>query len=395
MSYQTDELLPTDINELPPARQRHIRRQPRLASPAERQILLESLVKQTAPDPSFFLRAFFGALATAGALYSGKLALLIIALVALPFNAPLFGLALSAVTNKGKHASQSLVSLLILVGFLFSAGALAGWLQPEPFIDRLSIYHFSSLYWLILLILSTSTLLIVLFLIRQGQPPQGLATLFSFSHVFPFAIAGFGLTSKQFYLWEGAGLVSLTYLFIAFFLVMFAFLIFGFPPKDKFGWLIGFAVLMLALASASFSFHITQRNTQKYQILYQPTPNAVKTLSPTLTTDQTILVQTPTTKPTLSPTQTVSITPVHTKTNVPTAQPTPFWGTVKSETGALIRESPSFDGKVLSTVNNNDLVEVLGNITSQEGTLWYNVQTKTGVIGWLLGSLLIHASPTP
>jgi hypothetical protein len=50
MSLPSSEPLPEDINDLPPARQRHIRRLPRSATPAERQILLDSLVELSAPS---------------------------------------------------------------------------------------------------------------------------------------------------------------------------------------------------------------------------------------------------------------------------------------------------------------------------------------------------------
>ena len=99
MSLPTNERIPNDINELSPTRQRHIRRQPRSGSEAERQILLESIAKLTEPTPAFFFRAFLGALAVGSALYFKSPALLIVAIVTLPFNNPLFGLAFFPITT--------------------------------------------------------------------------------------------------------------------------------------------------------------------------------------------------------------------------------------------------------------------------------------------------------
>ena len=53
MSLPSSQPLPDDINELTPARQRHLRRMPRSASPAERDILMESLLSLTATAIGF------------------------------------------------------------------------------------------------------------------------------------------------------------------------------------------------------------------------------------------------------------------------------------------------------------------------------------------------------
>lgn len=396
MSLPSSERLPNDIIELPPARQRHIRRQPRSASIAERQLLLDSLIKLTAPTPAFFLRTLLGALATGGALYMNNPAILIIAIVALPFNAPLFGLALYPITLKGKHAVKSAISLLILLIFTFGAGALAGWLQPPLFFDRLSLYHFSALYWLYLVILGGSSLLSVLVLLRQGHLPGGMGVLLAYTQLLPFAVVGFGLTNGQPLLWTGALFVSLTHLGLGLIIALIGFLILGFPPRKIWGWLLGVLTLLVTAALIAISLVYTIDNTpQPEQASPAPTQIAISTSSPTQ-----ISINTATSLPTmvtLTATWTASPTPtdIPTATVTPTPEPTSYWGVVNTAQGAIIRENPSTDAQIITYTNNADLIEILGEETAPNGARWFNVRTTSGEIGWLLGSLVATQTPTP
>jgi hypothetical protein len=398
MSLPSSERLPSDINELPPARQRHIRRQPRSASIAERQLLLDSLIRLTAPTPSFFLRTLLGALATGLALYTNNPAILIIAIVALPFNAPLFGLALCPITLKGKNAVKSAISLLILLIFTFGAGALAGWLQSPPYIDRLSLYHFSALYWLYLLILAASSLLSVLVLLRQGHLPGGMGVLLAYTQLLPFAVVGFGLTNGQQPLWIGALFVSLTHLGIGLIIAMIGFLILGFPPRKTWGWLLGILTLMATAALIAFSLMFTLDNTPQVEsVSPSPTHISISALTPSPPASS---VDNPTSMPT-SATPTLTSTPSSTPTNIPsatvtpTSEPTTFWGVVEVEEGAVIRENPSTDAPIVTYANNADLIEILGEETAADGARWFNVRTTSGEVGWLLGSLVATQTPTP
>jgi uncharacterized membrane protein len=398
MSLPSSERLPSEINELPPARQRHIRRQPRSASIAERQLLVDSLIKLTAPTPSFFLRTLLGALATGGALYMNNPAILIIAIVALPFNAPLFGLALYPITLRGKHALNSAISLLILLMFTFGAGALAGWLQPPPFIDRLSLYHFSALYWLYLVILGASSLLSVLVLLRQGHLPGGMGVLLAYTQLLPFTVVGFGLTNGQLQLWTGALFVSLTHLGLGFIMAMIGFLILDFPPRKIWGWLLGILALMVTATLIAISLIYAMDQTPQIEVTSpSPTYIAISAHTPSLTESS---VNSPTFMPT-SPTPTGTFTTSPTPTDKPTAtvtptpEPTSYWGVVDTALGAIIRENPSTDAQIVTYTNNADLIEILGEETAPNGSRWFNVRTTTGEVGWLLGSLLATQTPTP
>lgn len=394
MSLPSSERLPNDINDLPPARQRHIRRQPRSVSLAERQILLDSLVRLTAPTPSFFGRAFLGALATGLAFYLFDPAILIIAIVVLPFSTPLFGLALYPITLNGRHALKSLISLTILLTLTFGAGILAGWLRTSLYPDPLSIYRFSALYWLYLTVLGASAILSATVLLRQGQIPQGLGVLLSYTLLVPFAVIGFGLTSGQSQLWTGALFVSFAHLGLTFVLAVLSFLGLGFPPKKAMGWLVTIVILMITLAVVSASLHLSSTQPVNPQVL-PPSPTRLVISSPTSPPKASATLTATPAATTAMPTATQTSSPAPSNTTTPSPEPTTSWGVVDSDIGAVIRESPGFDSPVVGYANDGVPVEILGEETPQGNTRWFQVRTESGVVGWLLGSLVNTETPAP
>jgi hypothetical protein len=394
MSLPSSERLPSDINDLPPARQRHIRRQPRSVSLAERQILVDSLIKLTAPTPAFFTQAILGALALGGALYLQNIALLIVAIVIFPFQAPLFGLALYPLTLNIKHAVKSLISLLLLILFTFGAGALAGVFQPVNYPDPLGLYRSSSLYWLDLTIVVLSAFLSALTLLRQGKAPQGMGALLSYTLLVPFAVIGFGLSNGLMSLWTGALFVGFAHLGLAAVLAVFTFVILGFPPKKALGWLVLIAALALTLAVISAGLNYSVNASQVVPpAAPSPTRLSIPSESPAPPTEPS---PTDTSTPTdLPPTATQTSSPSPASTATLTPQPVVRWGVVDSAVGAVIRGNPDFTAEIITYANNGDQIEIFGELTTLDGARWFQVLTDSGQSGWLLGSLVQTQTPAP
>lgn len=401
MSLPSSEPLPNDINELPPARQRHIRRHPRLASLAERQILLESLLQLTAPTFNFFLLSLLGALALSAAFYFNEPVIFLASIVLLPFLNPIFGLALLPTSHKFGHSLKSLVSLIVPLVFSLTAGALAAWLQKTGDINQLSLNRFGQLDWLNISFLGASIILSVLIMLREGQLPRLLGVILSYEILIPLAAAGFGFILGDANLWPGALWVGFSHLFIAIVLAIFALTLFGFFPKRLLGWLlVGIPVsisLAFIFAALYFSGALTPTITQPEPTV-TPIPVLSETPSPSLsesptpakpTTAQPTATLLPTATPSLNPTATL------TATETPTPQPTTFFVVVNSLTGAVIRENPDFTAAVIGYANDGDLLEIFDVYSPQGTSIWYQVQTVSGESGWLLGSLVNTQTITP
>ena len=400
MSLPTSEPLPTNINDLPPARQRHIRRQPRAASSAERGLLLDSLLDQTGPTLTFFLMSLLGSMIFGLSLYFNEPAFLIIGLVVFPFFSPIFALALFPHSLKVSHWIKSLISLLVPIFLTFFAGVLAGYLQKTGQINRLDAFRFSAPYWLDLAAVALSAFLCTLLLIRQGQIDRKIGILLTYEILFPVAVAGFGFPLGLSALWPEALLLGLGHLILAITVAIFSFLILSFGPTHAAGWILAILTFLLSMAILLGGFApnliglglpiasnpppiITLTNTSTIQPSPTNTPKAESSTAPTIITATTS--NTPTSNP--SPTSTIS------PSSTPSPQPTTFIIVVDSLNGLVIRESADFEAPVVGYANDGDLYEVLNQSQSDNGSFWYQVETNTGELGWLLSSLVNTQTP--
>jgi len=402
MSLPSSEPLPDDINDLPPARQRHIRRLPRSATPAERQILLDSLIELTSPTLNFFLLTLIGALALGAALYFNDPALLIVAVLVLPSLPPVFRLGLLPTTLKIGSGLKSLISILISIILTLTAGALAGWLQKEGNLSNLGVTRFSAPYWLDMSLVGGGTLLGGLILLRQGRLPQLIGAFLSYEILVPLAISGFGFVLGNAQLWPGALLIGFLHLMIAVFAAIMAFLLLGFFPKKALGWLLTMLPLALALALLGLGLNLNPRDmiaimksspTPTAIIIVSDSPDADTLSSPTLTEIPATSTLPP--SPSLSATFALSPTPTPTSTPTLTPEPTSYWGRVDSLIGGVVRETPNFEAAVITYVNDDDMIEILDAVVSEGGTRWFKVRTDSEEMGWLLSSLVITPTPTP
>lgn len=396
MSLPSSEPLPDDINELPPARQRHIRRRPQSSSLAERQILLDSVIQLTCPSLNFFLLGLLGALTIGITIYLDEPLLLLVALAILPFLTPIFALAIFPATLKWSQGFKSLISLVLLLILVFTSGVLAGWLRKTP-LTNIRLDRFFTLNWLDLAVVLIATIVAVVILLRKGSQPKLVGVLLTCEILVPLATAGLALPLGIRQLWPGALLVCFIHLGLSIIIGVITFLILGFPPKRFAGWLLILLPSALVAGMLAIKYHLNWEVKQP-ATLPSPTsmpsrlpsqtasPKAVSSYTPSLPEPTKTITHTST----VSPSPTITLTP----STTPTPLPTTYWVVVNSLTGAVLRESPDFDAPIINYVNNGDVIEIFDTMRSQDNNLWLWVRTQSGERGWLLGSLVITQTPT-
>ena len=399
MSLPSSEHLPDNIHDLPPARQRHLRRMPQAASQAEWEILLDSLLNLTGPTLEFFLLALLGAVASGAALYFNEPVLLILALALLPFNAPIFNLALLPASRKLGPALKSLISLIAPVVLSFGAGLLVGGLAPQADPAQLLLDAFNAPYWPNLAAVAGSAAFCSLVLLRQDRLPRLAGAILSYEIFLPLTVAGFGLFSGAASFWPSALLTALVHLGLAIVAATLTFVLVGFAPKTLSGWALGLIPLALTLvfliaALLSAGQIVLPWAPQPASPAASATPALTETEKASGLTEsaETPLVPTATLQPTASPSPTPR--PSATASPTPSLTPTVIVGIVVSERGAVVREEPSTSALIVTYVYDGDAVSLIGEYLNGN-SLWYQVQTATGEIGWMLGSLLETPVPTP
>ena len=116
-------------------------------------------------------------------------------------------------------------------------------------------------------------------------------------------------------------------------------------------------------------------------VVPSPQPTVVPTKAPTATSQ-------PTLAPTLIPTATEAPLPTPTK-QAQEEQPLIRLARVASESGVVIRESPSTASLILAYLNNGEFLTLLGEQEKAQGILWEKVQLADGTTGWATSQYLL------
>jgi uncharacterized membrane protein len=398
MSLPSSEPLPENINELPPARQRHIRRRPRSASIAERQILVASMHQMTAPNIQFFVLSLVGSLILGAALFFDEPVILLAAVVTLPFLSPIFALALLPSTLKWINALKSILSLLILLLLTFVTGAVAGYLHKTLDFTALYIYRFSSPYWVDLAVVCVSTFFGALIFLRQGRLPRLVSVILAYQILVPLAVAGFAFPLGAAGLMPGALIVSLVHLLLTLLVATLALHILGFVPRGVVGWLVTLGLAAIALSALIGSLVLSGSlpaisATPTPLPVAQPTPVATE-LAAATTEIQTSTLPVPTFTITQANKPSATLTPAPTSTLTPTPEPTSIIAYVNSLNGGLLREAPSFDSLVVGYLNDTEEIKILRIYETEGARPWYFVETIRSETGWMDSSLAITQTPT-
>lgn len=115
------------------------------------------------------------------------------------------------------------------------------------------------------------------------------------------------------------------------------------------------------------------------------TPEAEATATPTRTPTPTT-----TASPTPTPSNTPTPSPTTTQTPTPTFTPTPLTGptavVVANGRALWLRRSPG--GQRLVPLADGEVVSLTGGRANQDGNLWQEIRTGTGVLGWLEDTFL-------
>lgn len=401
MSLPSSEPLPTNINELPPARQRHIRRQPRAASPAERGILLDSLLEMTGPSLNYFLLSILGSILFGLSLFFNEPIGVILGLVTAPFLIPVFALAIFPQSHKVSHWLKSLISLIITIILFFTSGVIAGYLQKTGQIDRLDSFWLRTPFWLDLAAVILSSFFCILILLRQGDLPRKVGIILTYEILFPIGISGFGFPLGKSSLWPNFLVIGMGHLLLAISVAILSLLILSFGPKHVKGWILSlvasFLTVILILGGLGLnpdnlywlkSSQTGPTRTMEATSTEIPSPTISPTKQPTSTPTKNTQTFTKTSTTVPSPT----ITPAPSLT--PSPQPTTFIIVIDSLNGLVIREAADFEAPVVGYANDGESYEVLNQSVTENGSLWYQVEINTGETGWLLSSLVNTQTPT-
>ncbi len=398
MSIPSSEpLLPEDENQLPPARRRRVRRALLPAGGDERVAFLEQLAHQVTPGFEFFLFTFLAGIILGIALSLDSPALYLLAALVAPFLGPALGLSLAVVVGSGRFFLKALVSLLIACLIIFGLSVLAGGIAKAvlPENELLLPFNFTVFSIPNFIVLAVGVGVANYMLVRSPrQKPLVASVAIAYELLLPLGVAGFSLSYGLPGSWVDGVMVFVVHLAWSALVGSIVLFLMGLKPANAFGYTLGSSIILISLMAAVLIIGLM--TAQPVVVSTLPTG----TLTPSLTSPPPTL---PLASPTLTPspqpstlTPTVTIQPTFTPTVTVTPQPTPVWARVYApmSDGAIVREEPG--GKALTSLLNGSLVQVISEPVRGEGsTVWVQVRTESGLVGWMVQALLATATPAP
>lgn len=393
---ETDAVQPPPITSR--ARRRRARRSLFPDNNLERSAILESLASKAFPSFEFFLFSLLcGAVIGAACLLDSQ-ALLLLGVLLAPLLSPWVGLCLATVTGSGRFFIQTLFAIMFSLLLVFGGGLLAGVAgQAFPPATHIQVVLHTHLWWSNLFVLGLGAVLLVASFVRSEQKPILPGLMLAFGLFPPLSAAAFGLGLGNMEFWRNGLLVFGMHLALAFLLGILTLSLVGFRPRRLPGCLmtllvILLTVLVIAWVSGGLDLLLGVFNLSSTN---HPPPPA---LSPT--NSRTLLSTATSTSPGLMPkpslTPSLIIPPSLTPQPSITPQATPVFARITSESGqgANVRAAPDSSIILVSLVNGT-LVEILPEVQIVNGITWLHIRTSDGIIGWILQSLVVTATPAP
>jgi hypothetical protein len=344
---------------------------------------LDDLAQRAFPRVEFFLSTLLAAFLFSLAHIFSSPILLVAGLAFSPLLSPLTGTALGLATASARFAARNLAALALAWILAFTTA----WSAAYIFSFLPAGGEFSSqLDLLTALAVGCAAAGLTWRFVRGANDAWIPNIIVSYGCLYPICVAAWAVAAGR------GGEAQLAWL----------------------GWGIRFATALLASIGAylAFGFRPAQRSVRAYwgiaaagaagaALLIAWIGTAQPAARPAPTTPAPILL--PTDTPTPSPIP--SITPTSTDTLPPTQTPTPsasFTPTLPpvlavvqgtGGSGVFVRDVPGLDGRKIASLQEGDVIQVIGAPVEKDGTMWIPIRMSGGQTGWMVLAYCATATP--
>ncbi|MCJ7626124.1 MAG: DUF389 domain-containing protein, partial [Anaerolineaceae bacterium] len=287
MTLPTSERIPSeDEKSLPPARRRRRQRMILPGSASKKAAFLEELAHLTTPSFDFFLFSIITGLLLGIAILVDVQAFYVLAALACPFMAPVFGLSLASVFGSSRFFFRTLGGTLSGSGIIFLIGALTGWATrfwPGAVFIQAPLHAYFT--WPDFIVLTCGTIIATIQIVRNPKlKPHVASVALAYEIYLPLGVAGFGLVSGFPNLWPGGLIVFVVHLAWAALIGTLTFAVLSLRPNTIFGYTLGSSLALIAVSAViAVSGFGTALSTQIAMPTLSPTPTSTLTLTPTAT----------------------------------------------------------------------------------------------------------------
>jgi hypothetical protein len=368
----------------------------------ERALYVGEIAKRLVPGVEFFIFSLFAGLVITLAILLDSPAIFILGALLAPFMIPVVGLGFSAAVGSLSFFLRSVGGLLIGSAFVFASGALGGWLS-KLFADLhlTQARNFTVFSIPDFLLLTIGAVLAIYLTVRVPKQRSLVASVpLAYEIYIPIAVAGFGLTGGIEGFFPQGLKIAAVYIAWVILIGTIMLAIMKLRPFTFFGYLLTAVILGGALYTLVVSSALGSALQKQMTVFITRTPE------PPIVANTEFNTPTPTiTLPTFDYSSNTAETPFITNTlpptNTPTAsitpKPTPVWAKVYSPefNGIYVRATPGNYEDYITTLPNDQPVQVLTDVRKINGAYWVNILLDDGTEGWVLRNLLQTATPAP
>lgn len=387
MSIPTTETQPDGLHKAPHNQSSQVRKVLASAGPRQIQDIINDMIRRN----PLSLNSLWQLLLSLSILAAGVIAdlplLVLLSAVTAPVLNPMIGLVLSAIKPSVRYLGKSLLFLLLAAAAFYGVGWLINLISPSTISpDKITDFFTLKNGWLewgVLVV--TSIVSVYLFLYRPGGPSVVTSTVLTYLIFIPITLAGLLFAQGDQAVTIDLLVLSGTRFFISILVLLVTTWVFGFPPKRTLGWLF-LVIILICSALAIFELRYNQFT------FTLPESQPVKVVAAAPTEEPAIPTQVPpaaTEVPARSPQPTVTIQPTPTVVSTPTAQ----YAQVISESGVVVRESPSTQATIVTYINNGLQVTLLGEQANDQDMDWEKVIAPDGKEGWVAARFLSVIKP--
>ena len=352
----------------------------------ERDQALDDLAQRAFPRLDFFLYTLLAAFLISISFVFSSPVLLITGMAFSPLLSPLTGTALGLVTGSVRFAVRNLAALVLawILAFLaaWSGAYLFSFLPAQgsapPLMD-----------------VFTTVVVCVAAAALTWRFVRGAADIWipnlvvSYGVLYPICAAALFLTAGEGEAAKAAWLTWGIHSCLALQASVIAYLVFGFRPSEQnvraYAGIAAVGIIGVALLAAWTGS--AQPPAAALLPAGTPEPILLPSASPTLTPHPSITLTA-----TESPIPSLTFTPSVTFTPTPPPVPAVVRGT--GGQGVFLRDAPGLDGKKIASLQEGEIVEVLGPPVEADDTLWVPVRTESGITGWMALEFCATVTPT-
>jgi uncharacterized membrane protein len=398
----------------PPLRRRKRRRNSLPSLPADRAEFAKDLALEVTTSIDFFIYTLLAGVILGLAILLDAPVLYFLAALVSPLMAPVIGISLASVFGSGRFFLRESGSMLIGAVLIFVCGVVAGWVSKglfQPASIQTALLH-TSFTWTDIIVLTLAAVVVNTLIVRSPQSHlMWVSAVLAYELYIPVAVAGYGLASGAHGLFPDALIVFAVHLAWAALVGTAVIVLAGLRPGTAIGYTLGSSLLLIAIVAVVAISGLGTALTSRVNLPAAPALSTVKIdmvtpistpipargiTPPAPTITATIVMQGP---PKPTPTATHTLIPSLTPSITPSIAPTPVYARVRADAsnGAFIRQSPTYNSKILLALLNGALVQVLPEESHNDGAYWLHVRSADGIIeGWILRTLVsIDITTTP